>query len=106
MKSVRMQRGEVFPDLPPVFDRRERERVALRIPIRILSYGLLMEKANPGTCIDLSEGGVSLETDAELNVGDLVTLEFQQKGEAAYRCHARLSYRMGRRYGAYFLMAE
>jgi len=38
--------------------------------------------------------------------GDIVLLEFQQKGEATYRCHVRLSYRLGRRYGAYFLTGE
>jgi len=65
-----------------------------------------MEKADDAVCTDLSEGGVSFDTTAELNVGDIVILEFQLKGEAAYRCHARLTYRMGRRYGAYFLGAQ
>jgi hypothetical protein len=29
-------------------------------------------------------------------VGEIVLLEFRQKGETAYRCHARLAYRLGR----------
>jgi len=106
MKNIHAEKVKVFPELPPAFDRRRRERVGLKIPMRILSYGLLMEKADEGTCTDLSEGGVSFDCKAELNVGDVVILEFHQKGEAAYRCHARLAYRMGKRYGAYFLTGE
>jgi len=106
MKNVPREQGGVFPDLPPAFDRRRRERLTLKIPLRILTYGMLVDKANDGTCTDLSEGGVSFDCDTELNVGDIVILEFHQKGEAAYRCHARLAYRMGRRYGAYFLAGE
>ena len=106
MKNVPRQQGSIFPDLPPSFDRRRRERIALKIPLRILTYGMLVDKANDGTCTDLSEGGVSFECEAELNIGDIVILEFHQKGEAAYRCHGRLAYRMGRRYGAYFLAGE
>ncbi|MGC2111692.1 MAG: PilZ domain-containing protein [Candidatus Korobacteraceae bacterium] len=106
MKNAQIHRGDVYPNLPPAFDRRRRERIALQIPLRILSCGLLMEKSDDATCTDLGEGGVAFETDAELNVGDIVLLEFRQKGEAAYRCHARLAYRIARKYGAYFLGAE
>jgi|SRR5208337_2357930 len=103
MKQPRIQCRDVVPDLPPSFDRRNRERVALKIPLRILSYGPLAEKASDALCIDLCEGGVAFDTTAELPVGDIVILEFPRKGEAAYRCHARLTYRMGQRYGGYFL---
>lgn len=106
MKNVRSRTDQPLPELPPSFDRRRRERIELAIPLRILSYGVLAEKADMGTCTDLSEGGVSFDCDGELNVGDIVTLEFRQKGETAYRCHARLAYRLGRRYGAYFLTGE
>lgn len=106
MKTVRQGTERVRPELPPSFDRRRRERVALAIPLRILSCGLLADRADVGTCTDLSEGGVSFDCDAELAVGEIVILEFHQKGETAYRCHARLSYRLGRRYGAYFLTGE
>ncbi|HTZ57282.1 MAG TPA: PilZ domain-containing protein [Acidobacteriaceae bacterium] len=105
MKDLRSGYLDTLPELPPTFDRRNRERIALKIPLRVLSYGPLMEKSAEALCTDLSEGGVAFETAAELNVGDIVILEFQLKGEAAYRCHARLTYRMGRRYGGYFLGA-
>ncbi len=106
MKNLPSEHANRFPDLPPAFDRRRRERIPLRLPLRILTYGMLVDKANDGVCTDLSEGGVAFDCQSELNVGDIVILEFHQKGEAAYRCHARLAYRMGRRYGAYFLAGE
>ena len=106
MKNVQNGPGNSFPELPPTFDRRRRERIDLNIPLRIHTYGLLVDKSNDGICTDLSEGGVAFDCEAELNVGDVVILEFHQKGEATYRCHARLAYRMGRRYGAYFLAGE
>ena len=106
MKSAPVPRREVSPDPPPAFDRRRRERIALKIPLRIVSCGLLIEKSDQATCTDLGEGGVAFETEAELNVGEIVVLEFRQKGEATYRCHARLAYRMGTKYGAYFLGVE
>ena len=97
MKDLLAELERNFPDLPPSFDRRRRDRIELAIPLRILSCGLIGEKADSGTCTDLSEGGVSFECTAELNVGEVVILEFRQKGEASYRCHARLAYRLGRR---------
>lgn len=106
MKNVPHERTAPVPELPPTFDRRRRERVPLKIPVRIVSYGMLVDKASEGTCTDLSEGGVSFESSAELNVGDVVIVEFHQKGEAVSRCHARLAYRVGGRYGAYFLAGE
>jgi hypothetical protein len=106
MKNIRSEIDRILPELPPSFDRRRRERIGLAIPLRILSCGFMAEKADMGTCTDLSEGGVSFDCDGELAVGEIVVLEFCQKGETAYRCHARLAYRMGHRYGAYFLTGE
>jgi hypothetical protein len=106
MKDLWTELERNFPDLPPSFDRRRRERIALAIPLRIFSSGLIGEKVDGGTCTDLSEGGVSFECHGELNVGEVIVLEFRQKAEASYRCHARLAYRLGRRYGAYFLTGE
>jgi hypothetical protein len=106
VKNLQSKIVRTSPKLQPSFDRRRRERIGLAIPLRIVSCGLLADKVDVATCTDLSEGGVSFNCDGELNVGDIVMLEFQQKGEAAYRCHVRLSYRLGRRYGAYFLTGE
>lgn len=106
MKNVPSEFQRSLPELPPSFDRRRRERIALAIPLRILSSGFLAEKCDSGICTDLSEGGVAFDCASELNVGEIVILEFQQKGESAYRCHVRLSYRLGRRYGGYFLTGE
>lgn len=106
MKELRSQFTDTYPDLPPTFDRRMRERIALKIPLRVLSFGPMVEKTVEAMCTDLSEGGLAFETSAELSVGDVVGLEFRLHGELAYRCHARLTYRMGSRYGGYFLSAE
>ena len=103
MKGLRTPYDDTVPEMPPTFDRRGRERVEVKIPLRVLSYGPLMEKSDAAVCTDLSEGGVSFETGGQLNVGEIVVLEFRLKGEPAYRCHARLTYRMGPRYGGYFL---
>jgi PilZ domain len=107
MKNVPSAFERSLPELPPSFDRRRRERIiTLAIPLRILSSGFLGEKCDPGICTDLSEGGVAFDCASELSVGEIVILEFQQKGEAAYRCHVRLSYRLGWRYGGYFLTGD
>ena len=106
MKNLRTDPDRPLPELPPSYDRRRRDRVGLAIPLRIMSYGLLAQRIDSGVCTDLSEGGVSFDSEAELNVGDMIVLEFSQRGEAAYRCRARLAYRMGRRYGAYFIAGE
>jgi hypothetical protein len=106
MKNVQQEPDRGVPKPPPNFDRRRRDRISLKIPMRILTYGMLIDKANEGTCTDLSEGGVAFDCQGQLNVGDVVILEFLQKGEPTYRCHARLTYRMGTRYGAYFLVGE
>jgi PilZ domain len=106
MKNLSTPHADTAPELPPSFDRRNRERIALHIPLRVLSYGLLAEKCDDAICTDLSESGMAFDSTAQLTVGEIVILEFQLKGEAPYRCHARLTYRMGRRYGGYFLGAE
>ena len=53
-------------------------------------------------CLDVSEIGVAFETAADLNVGDTVELEFSQNDQPPYVQQARLAYRLGLRYGAYF----
>jgi|SRR5579864_2056895 len=106
MKELPMQDMHQQPELPPVIDRRNRDRIQIRIPVRVTGYGLLAETSGEAVCTDLSEGGLAFETDVELFVSDVVMIEFPQKGELSYRCHARLIYRMGRRYGAYFLGTE
>jgi len=103
MKELRTPYADTVPELPLTFDRRDRERIAVKIPLRVLSYGPLTEKSDDAVCTDLSEGGVAFDTTATLYVGEIVILEFRLQGEPAYRCHARLTYRMGQRYGGYFL---
>jgi hypothetical protein len=103
MKPLRNSCLDSAPETPPAFDRRSTDRLALRIPVRVLSYSAASERSEDAICTDLSEGGMAFETPAQLNVGEVVILEFRLRGEAPYRCHARLTYRMGARYGGYFL---
>jgi hypothetical protein len=104
MKTPQAIESDLRPPRRSRLDRRQRDRIALHVQVRVISYGLLAESSEEAVCTDLSEGGVSLETPAELNVGDIVVLEFRMRGEDAYRCQARLTYRMGRRYGANFIV--
>jgi hypothetical protein len=103
MKDLRSRYDAAVAELPPAFDRRDQERIALKIPVRVLNQGLLFERSADAVCTDLSEGGIAFETSAQLNVGEVVAVEFQSKSEAVYRCQVRLTYRMGPRYGGYFV---
>lgn len=49
MKNLPSELDRIFPELPPSFDRRRRDRIALAIPLRILSYGYLEENAMLGS---------------------------------------------------------
>ncbi|HZP24835.1 MAG TPA: PilZ domain-containing protein [Terriglobales bacterium] len=102
MKPLRSS-VDTAPDVPPTSDRRRGDRIALRIPVRVFTYSPTREKSEDAICTDLCEGGMAFETPAQLNIGEVVIVEFQLKGETPYRCHARLTYRMGCRYGGYFL---
>jgi hypothetical protein len=53
-------------------------------------------------CIDLSEGGLAFESGADLDVGDIVELQFPQNDEPSSVQQARLVYRSGLRYGVQF----
>ena len=103
MKELLTRRPGDLPDLPPATDRRVHERIDLKIPLRVTTYGTLAQTSHEAICSDLSEGGVAFDSAAELPVGEIVELEFQTKGESPHRCHIRLTYRMRRRYGGYFL---
>jgi len=106
MKTLRNPYIDTPPEVAPSYDRRTGDRIALRIPVRVFTYGPAGDRSEEAICTDLGEGGIALETLAELNVGEIVVIEFQLKGEAPYRCHARLTYRFRTRYGGYFLGAH
>jgi len=56
-------------------------------------------------CTDISLDGVAFETKAKLFLQNTVELVFEIK-DKEFRRPARLLYRVGQRYGAYFVMPE
>jgi len=79
--------------------RRRQKRMPLRFPVCIICGSPTGEVCHDGECVDISEAGVAFVTAADLNVGEIVSLEFCQ----GTGCLVRLSYRMRRRYGGYFV---
>ncbi|HEY5178037.1 MAG TPA: PilZ domain-containing protein [Terriglobales bacterium] len=85
------------------WERRKGNRIRVRVPVRIIYQGLLSEGSEDGTCTDISETGIGFETDAGLYVGEIVDLEFRDQNAAPFRFQVRLLYKMGNRYGSYFV---
>ena len=73
------------------------------MPIRIISPGLVGEVSQDGVCTDISETGLSFETNVDLYVGEIVDLRFRQKVEGRFNFKVRLLYKVGSRYGGYFV---
>src|SRR5271157_203462 len=81
---------------------RGHERTNFPFLVRIISHAALGEKCEEGICIDISYTGVAFMTEADLNPIDVFELVFELNGRPALRRYARLLYRCGPRYGAYF----
>ena len=83
---------------------RRHERVRLMMPVLIINHSATGEQfdAEEGVSIDISKSGVAFETEANLSSGNLVELVFDVNEESKYSRYARLLYRFGSRYGAYF----
>jgi len=88
--------------LPPAVDGRQQDRVAFRVPVRIISHGVLGDKFCNGMAVDISHFGVAFETKAELDLDDVVEIIFEKNNKTIFRSSARLLYRAGQRYGASF----
>ena len=86
-------------------DRRRHARIPHPVPIQIISHEALGNKSYDGMGTDISLDGVAFETEAELFLQDAVELVFEIKNKEVRR-FARLLYRAGRRYGAYFVRPE
>jgi PilZ domain-containing protein len=90
--------AELFPR-----ERRRKDRIQISLPVRITYQGLRDEASEDGTCTDISETGIAFETRADLYVGEIIDLEFRHRDADLFRLPARLLYKMGNRYGAYFV---
>lgn len=71
-------------------------------PVLIINHGVASDQHDEAVSIDVSESGAAFETEANLKLASLVELVFDVNEETEYRCYARLLYRFGPRYGAYF----
>jgi len=93
-----------FPriELPLAPDRRRQDRILTHLPIRILSVDG-DPVFYPGVCTNLSRGGIGFETDARLEVGKVIEIEFVQVIDEAVRYWVRLLFRSDHRYGGYYV---
>ena len=90
----------------PVTNKRRHNRVPLRVPVRILSHLAAGDKSDNGTCTDISDSGVRIETEADLAVDDIVELVLYGKEQTVFCNYARILYRSGSTYGACFVRFE
>ena len=86
-------------------DRRRHARIPHPVPIQIISHGALGDNSYDGMCTDISRDGVAFVTSANLFLQNIVDLVFEVKNKK-FRSSARLLYRVGQRYGAYFVRPE
>ena len=91
---------------PLASDRRRHERLRTSLPIRIVSVDDC-PTSYPGVCRNLSRGGVQFETDARLQMGQVVELEIVHLADEAVRYSIKLLSRQGQRYtGCYVNVRE
>jgi hypothetical protein len=88
--------------LPRAVDGRRHDRIPFRVPVRIITHGVLGDNSTYGVCTDISQGGVAFETEVDLFLQSTVELVFEIENEIIFRSSVRLLYRVGQRYGAYF----
>ena len=100
MNSAKEDNG---PATASLIERRKHRRISICIPVRITSAEGMRKNFDEGICSNISEDGATFETTADLNLSEVVDLEFLQKGDPVLRRKARLLYRFGQKYGAYFL---
>src|SRR5450631_2215891 len=73
---------------PP--ERRERERMPISMPVRVIYQDHGDEICQDGTCTDISEAGIAFETLADLYVGEIIDLEFRHSDASLFRFPMRL----------------
>ena len=92
--------------LPPAVDQRRHDRVPFPARVQIISHGAFGDKSDDGMCTDISLEGVAFETNAQLFLQNMVELVFEIENDTVVRRSARLLYRVGQKYGAYFVRPE
>lgn len=89
-------------ELPIAPDRRRRDRVRTRMPIRIFSIDG-NPVLYPGICTNLGRGGVGFDTSARIKVGKVIEFEFVQVVDKAVRYWLRILFRNEGHYGGYYV---
>ncbi len=80
-------------------ERRRRERIPLSTPVLMRGHN---SELQVGTCTDINEAGIGLDTEALFAVGEIIELEFMQDGKPV-KARARIIYRQSQHYGVVFL---
>ena len=87
----------------PATNKRRHNRIPLRIPVCIVRHLASGDKSDKGTCTDLSDSGVRIETEADLAVDDIVELVLYGKEQTVFCNYARILYRSSSTYVACFV---
>jgi hypothetical protein len=90
----------------PATNKRRHDRVLLRVPVCIVSHLAASDRSDNGTCTDISESGVRIETEANLALDDIVELVLYGKEQTVFCNYVRILYRSGNTYGACFVRFE
>ena len=86
-------------------DRRTHERLTTYLPISIFGAEDNLT-TYPGVCKNLSRGGMGFETDARLQVGQVVEFEFLNFADEAIRYSIQILSRTGQCYSARYVDAD
>ena len=81
-------------------ERRKWERVSTAMPVRLRKFEPMSWRH--GVCLDLSDGGIGLQTLEPLTLGDLIELEVPGPDGTVHLC-GRIVHRFGHRYGLAYL---
>ena len=81
-------------------ERRKWERVPTSIPVRLRKFEPMSWRQ--GMCLDVSDGGLGLQTLEPLALGELVELELLGPDGTVHVC-GRIVHRFGHRYGLAYL---
>jgi Protein of unknown function (DUF3037)/PilZ domain len=101
---LRDSRITVTTDAAPR-ERRKDERIPSHILLEIKTHSRSGERCVGAVCTDIGQGGLAFETEADLDVGDIVELKFSQNDHPFLVQQAKLVYRYGLRYGARFTVS-
>jgi hypothetical protein len=81
-------------------ERRKWERISTSIPLRLRKFEPMNWR--PGLCLDVSDGGLGLQTLEPLALGELVEIELLGPDGTVHVC-GRIVHRFGHRYGISYL---